>query len=354
MALPDFSMRGLLEAGAHFGHQSHRWNPKMEPYIFGTRNNIHIIDLAQTVPLLHQALKAVSDTVAKGGRVLFVGTKRQAQEAIADAAKRCAQYYINSRWLGGMLTNWKTISASISRLRKLDEQLGSGASGLTKKERLMLSREREKLEKALGGIKDMGGVPDLIFVIDTNKEQLAIKEANRLHIPIAAILDTNSDPDGITYAVPGNDDAGRAIALYCDLVARAAIDGIGRSQGALGVDVGASEAPPAEELPHGGRVLEATVPAEAPAEAAGETQYEPPAETFELLSAPRGAPDDLVKLSGVGPQLEKKLNDAGIYHYWQLAAMTPDDVKTIDRDLKLNGRIDRDGWVNQARGLLAA
>jgi small subunit ribosomal protein S2 len=357
MALPDFTMRGLLEAGAHFGHQSHRWNPKMAPYIFGTRNNIHIIDLAQTVPLLHQALKTVSDTVAKGGRVLFVGTKRQAQDAIADAAKRCAQYYINSRWLGGMLTNWKTISASISRLRKLDEQLGSGASGLTKKERLMLSREREKLEKALGGIKDMGGVPDLIFVIDTNKEQLAIKEANRLHIPIAAVLDTNSDPDGITYPVPGNDDAGRAIALYCDLVARAAIDGISRGQGALGVDVGAEEAPPAEELPPARRILEAA-PAEArpeaAAEASGETHFEAPAEKFELLSAPRGAPDDLVKLSGVGPQLEKKLNDGGIYHYWQLAAMTPDDVKTIDRDLKLNGRIDRDGWVNQARGLLAA
>jgi small subunit ribosomal protein S2 len=200
----------------------------------------------------------------------------------------------------------------------------------------------------------MGGVPDLIFVIDTNKEQLAIKEANRLHIPIAAILDTNSDPDGITYPVPGNDDAGRAIALYCDLVARAAIDGISRGQGAAGVDVGAEEAPPAEELPPARRILEATAPAEAPAEAGGEMQYEAPAEKFELLSAPRGAPDDLVKLSGVGPQLEKKLNDAGIYHYWQLAAMTPDDVKTIDRDLKLNGRIDRDGWVNQARGLLAA
>jgi small subunit ribosomal protein S2 len=354
MALPDFTMRGLLEAGAHFGHQSHRWNPKMEQYIFGTRNNIHIIDLAQTVPLLHQALKAVSDTVAKGGRVLFVGTKRQAQDAIAEAAKRSAQYYINSRWLGGMLTNWKTISASISRLRKLDEQLGGGASGLTKKERLMLSREREKLEKALGGIKDMGGVPDLIFVIDTNKEQLAIKEANRLHIPIAAILDTNSDPDGITHPVPGNDDAGRAIALYCDLVARAAVDGISRGQGALGVDVGAEEAPPAEELPPARRILEAQAPAEAAAEPTAETQYEAPAEKFELLSAPRGAPDDLVKLTGVGPQLEKKLNDAGIYHYWQLAAMTPDDVKTIDRDLKLNGRIDRDGWVNQARGLLAA
>src|ERR1700744_5242647 len=354
MSLPDFSMRQLLEAGAHFGHQSHRWNPKMAPFIFGARNNIHILDLAQTVPLLHQALKAVSDTVAKGGRVLFVGTKRQAAEPIADAAKRSAQYYINARWLGGMLTNWKTISASIQRLRKLEDQLEGGASGLATKERLKRSREREKLEKPLGGIKDMGGVPDLIFVIDTNKEQLAIKEANRLHIPIAAIVDTNSDPDGITYPGPGNDDAGRAISLYCDLVARAARDGTGRSQGALGVDIGAEEAPPAEELPHTGRVLEASAAAEAPAEASSETQFEAPAEKFELLSAPRGAPDDLVKLTGVGPQLEKKLNDAGIYHYWQLAAMTPDEVKKIDRDLKLNGRIDRDGWVNQARGLLAA
>ncbi|MFL4988169.1 MAG: 30S ribosomal protein S2, partial [Microvirga sp.] len=197
MALPDFSMRQLLEAGAHFGHQSHRWNPKMSQYIFGTRNNIHIIDLAQTVPALYRALQAVSDTVAKGGRVLFVGTKRQASDAIADAAKRSAQYYVNARWLGGMLTNWKTISASISRLRKLDEMLGGGGgSGLTKKERLMLSREKEKLEKALGGIKDMGGTPDLLFVIDTNKEQLAIKEARRLNIPVAAIVDTNCDPDG--------------------------------------------------------------------------------------------------------------------------------------------------------------
>jgi len=210
MALPDFSMRQLLEAGAHFGHQSHRWNPKMSPYIFGVRNNIHILDLSQSVPMLHRALQAVSDTVAKGGRVLFVGTKRQAQDAIADAAKRSAQYYVNSRWLGGMLTNWKTISASIQRLRKVDELLNGGGSGLTKKERLMLSRERDKLEKALGGIKDMGGTPDMIFVIDTNKEALAIKEAQRLGIPVAAIVDSNSDPDGITFPVPANDDAGRA------------------------------------------------------------------------------------------------------------------------------------------------
>src|SRR6204780_2578499 len=248
MALPDFSMRQLLESGAHFGHQSHRWNPKMERYIFGARNSIHIIDLAQTVPLLHRALQTVSDTVAKGGRVLFVGTKRQASDEIATAARRSAQYFVNARWLGGMLTNWKTISASISRLRKVDKMLGAGAQGLTKKERLMLSREREKLETALGGIKDMGGTPDLVFVIDPNKEQLAIKEANRLKIPVVAILDTNSDPDGIAYPIPANDDAGRAIQLYCDLIARAAIDGISRSQGAMGVDVGAAEAPIAEAL----------------------------------------------------------------------------------------------------------
>ena len=339
MALPEFTMRGLLESGAHFGHQSHRWNPKMAPFIFGARNNIHIIDLAQTVPLLHQALKAISDTVARGGRVLFVGTKRQAQDAIAEAAKRSAQYYINSRWLGGMLTNWKTISASIQRLRKLDELLGAGAIGMTKKERLMISRERDKLEKALGGIKDIGGIPDLIFVIDTNKEQLAIKEAQRLHIPVAAILDTNCDPDGITYPIPGNDDAGRAITLYCDLAARAAIDGISRAQGSAGIDLGEMERPAAETLPAG-------------ASAAGEG-HEPPEGVFELLTAPRGAPDDLAKLPGIGPQIVKKLNDAGIYHYWQIAAMTHEDAAKIDRDLKLAGRIERDGWIELARGFVA-
>ncbi len=337
MAIPDFTMRQLLEAGAHFGHQSHRWNPKMGNYIFGARNNIHIIDLAQTVPLLHQALKAVSDTVARGGRVLLVGTKRQAADSIADAARRSAQYYINARWLGGMLTNWKTISGSIQRLRKVEEELDAGAVGLTKKERLMLSRERDKLERALGGIKDMGGVPDLIFVIDTNKEQLAIKEANRLGIPVAAILDTNCDPDGITFPVPGNDDAGRAIQLYCDLIARAAIDGISRSQGSSGMDLGAVEAPMEEEIP----AVEAL------------SELEIPADVFELLAAPRGAPDDLAKLPGVGPQIVKKLNEAGVYHYWQVGAMTADDVAKLDADLKLNGRITRDNWVEAARTLLA-
>ncbi|MEQ8595254.1 MAG: 30S ribosomal protein S2 [Parvibaculum sp.] len=248
MALPDFSMRQLLEAGVHFGHQTHRWNPKMEPFLFGDRNNIHIIDLAQTVPLLHQALVAVRDAVAGGGRVLFVGTKRQASDPVAAAARQCAQYYINHRWLGGMLTNWKTISNSIRRLRQLDEMLSGEAKGLTKKEVLNLTRERDKLERAIGGIKDMGGLPDLIFVIDTNKEEIAIQEARKLGIPVVAVLDSNSNPDGIAYPVPGNDDAARAIALYCDLVARAVIDGISQSHVASGVDVGA-EAEPVVEVP---------------------------------------------------------------------------------------------------------
>ncbi|HTO31993.1 MAG TPA: 30S ribosomal protein S2 [Pararhizobium sp.] len=246
MALPDFSMRQLLEAGVHFGHQTHRWNPKMKPYIFGDRSNVHIIDLAQTVPLLSRALQTVSDTVAKGGRVLFVGTKRQASEIIADAAKRSAQYYVNARWLGGMMTNWKTISNSIQRLRKLDEILASEGSGYSKKERLNLEREREKLNRALGGIRDMGGVPDLMFIIDTNKESIAIEEAKRLGIPVVAIIDSNCDPDQIDFPIPGNDDASRAISLYCDLISRAALDGIARQQSSSGRDLGASSDLPLE------------------------------------------------------------------------------------------------------------
>jgi small subunit ribosomal protein S2 len=328
MALPDYSMRQLLEAGVHFGHQSHRWNPKMKDFIFGARNNIHIIDLAQTVPLLHRALSAVSDTVAKGGRILFVGTKRQAQDAIAQAAKKSAQYYVNSRWLGGTLTNWKTISESIKRLRKLDEILSANeAQGYTKKERLTLTRERDKLERALGGIRDMGGLPDLVFVIDTNKEDIAIKEARRLNIPVAAVVDTNCDPDGITFVVPGNDDAGRAITLYCDLIAKAAIDGISRAQGEMGVDVGAAVAPPVEEVPA------------AKVDEAG----------FEALSGPRGVADDLKKLSGVSPAIEKQLNDLGIFHFWQIAGLSPAAAHKIGEEVGLPGRVD--GWVAQAKEL---
>ena len=243
MALPDFSMRQLLEAGAHFGHQTHRWNPKMERYIFGARANIHIIDLSQSIPLLHQALVKVREVAAGGGRVLFVGTKRQASEPIAAGAKRCAQYYVNHRWLGGTLTNWRTISQSIQRLRELEAVLEGEGGHRSKKELLQITRERDKLELSLGGIKDMGGIPDLMFVIDTNKEAIAIQEARKLNIPVVAILDTNSDPDGITFPVPGNDDAARALQLYCDLVADAVIDGLAAGQSAAGVDLGAAEAP---------------------------------------------------------------------------------------------------------------
>ena len=245
MALPEFTMRQLLEAGVHFGHQTHRWNPKMKRYIYGERSHIHILDLSKTVPLLHQALVQVRDTVAKGGRVLFVGTKRQAQEPLANAASRCAQYYMNQRWLGGTLTNWRTISNSIARLRELETMFDgeNGLAGLTKKEQLMLTREREKLDRSLGGIKDMGGTPDLMFVIDTNKEAIAIQEAKKLGIPVIAVVDTNCDPDPIDFPIPGNDDASRAIALYCDLIADAVLDGMADSQMAMGMDLGEAEAP---------------------------------------------------------------------------------------------------------------
>ena len=249
MALPDFSMRQLLEAGVHFGHHTRRWNPKMSPYIYGVRNGIHIIDLEQSVPLLRQGLEAIREIVAGGGRVLFVGTKRQAQEAITEAAKRCGQYYVNYRWLGGMLTNFKTISQSIKRLRELEERLTTEESGLTKRELLELTRHRDKLERALGGIKEMGGLPDILFVIDTNKEAIAVQEANKLRIPVVAILDSNSSPDGIAYPIPGNDDAMRAIHLYCDLVAGSVLDGLQAELAASGIDVGARAEVPEEAVP---------------------------------------------------------------------------------------------------------
>ncbi|NVO22943.1 30S ribosomal protein S2 [Donghicola sp. C2-DW-16] len=248
MALPEFTMRQLLEAGVHFGHQTQRWNPRMGQYIYGSRNGIHILDLTQTVPMLDQALKVVRDTVAKGGRILFVGTKRQAAQPVADAAEKCAQYYMNHRWLGGTLTNWKTVSQSIQRLKNIDEKMETGAEGLTKKERLQMEREQAKLQASLGGIREMGGVPDLLFVIDVKKEQLAIQEANKLGIPVVAVVDTNCNPEGVDYVIPGNDDAARALALYTDLVSRAALDGMTAQLGAAGVDLGELEAGLEEEL----------------------------------------------------------------------------------------------------------
>ena len=244
MAIPSFTMRQLLEAGVHFGHQTRRWNPKMAPYLFGVRNGVHIIDLAQTVPMLHRALEATREVAAAGGRILFVGTKRQAQDPITRAAARSGQYYVNHRWLGGMLTNWKTISQSIRRLRELDARIAEGTQGLTKKESLQLTRQRDKLERALGGIKDMGGLPDLLFVIDTNKEAIAVAEARVLGIPVVAVVDSNCEPDAVTYPVPGNDDASRAINLYCDLVVGAVLDGIQAEMAASGADLGALEGLP--------------------------------------------------------------------------------------------------------------
>ncbi len=248
MALPEFTMRQLLEAGVHFGHQTARWNPRMAPFIYGARNGIHILDLTQTVPMFEQALRVIRDTVARGGRILFVGTKRQAQKPIADAAERSAQFYINHRWLGGTLTNWQTISQRINTLRAIDEAAERGFEGLTKKERLGMERQQAKLQASLGGIREMGGVPDLLFVIDVNKEDLAIQEAQKLGIPVVAVVDTNCSPKGVDYVIPGNDDAARAISLYCDLVARAALDGMSAQLGAAGVDIGAMEALAEEAL----------------------------------------------------------------------------------------------------------
>jgi small subunit ribosomal protein S2 len=368
--LPQFTMRQLLEAGVHFGHQTHRWNPKMQDYLFGTRNKIHIIDLSKTVPLLHQAVVAASDVVAQGGRVLFVGTKRQASEPIADAAKRCAQYYVNHRWLGGMLTNWKTITNSIKRLRYLDELVSGEAQGFTKKELLQLTRERDKLEQELGGIKDMGGVPDILFVIDTNKEAIAIAEAIKLKIPVIAVIDSNSNPDGVNYPIPGNDDAGRAITLYCDLIARAAIDGIERAQGVAGIDIGEAEevSEPALEEARGEPVTngkggehetavevkpvkrKSKKAAEAKAAEASDSAAEE-SSALEGLAEPQGEKDDLKKIRGITKAHEKKLNERGIFHYWQIAAFTQDNLDEIDRLLHGNGQIAKGDWVDQAREL---
>jgi small subunit ribosomal protein S2 len=267
MALPVFTLRQLLEAGVHFGHHTRRWNPKMDPYLFGIRNQVHIIDLQQTVPMLARAMQAVRDAVAGGGRVLFVGTKKAAAEHVADAAKRCGQYYVNHRWLGGMLTNWKTIQGSIKRLRTIEDQLSQDVTGLTKKETLVLTREREKLERALGGIKEMGGLPDILFIIDTNKEKIAVEEARKLNIPVVAVVDSNSDPEGVTYPIPGNDDAIRAITLYCELISGAVLDGISAEMVASGIDLGAGEEVPDEALPE----------ADAPAPAAKEQAAQPQA-----------------------------------------------------------------------------
>ena len=342
MALPEFSLRQLLEAGVHFGHQTHRWNPRMDQYIYGSRNGIHIMDLTQTVPLLDQALNVVRETVSKGGRILFVGTKRQASKAVAEAAERSAQYYMNHRWLGGTLTNWQTVSKSIQRLKAISAQMETGFDGLTKKERLGMEREHAKLHASLNGIAEMGGTPDLLFVIDTNKEALAVAEANKLGIPVIGILDTNSAPEGIDYPIPGNDDAARAIGLYCDLIARSALDGMAAQMGSAGVDLGELVDAPVEEILD---VIETSKEVE---EEAPETVGTKPT----LLSEAPSEKDDLKKITGVGPKLEEAMNKLGIYQFAQVASWTNDEIMWVDDSLSVKGRIERDDWVGQVSELI--
>lgn len=365
MALPEFSMRQLLEAGVHFGHQTHRWNPKMAPYIFGARSNIHIMDLSQTVPLLHQALVQVRDVAAKGGRILFVGTKRQASDVVKESASRCAQYYVNHRWLGGMLTNWQTISNSIARLRELDGLLENVENtGLTKKELLKLTREKDKLDRALGGIKDMGKIPNLMVVIDTNKEALAIKEARKLGIPVVAILDTNCNPEDADFPIPGNDDAVRAISLYCDLLADAVLDGMTEGALSAGVDIGASDNPvetslAADLAPEiAAPVVEAApaaapVVAPAPVVAAAPAPVATPAPAPVVEAAPAAKADDISLIDGVGPTYEKKLISAGITSFAQIAAFDEAKITELNESLDLKGKIVSGEWVEQAKELLA-
>lgn len=368
MALPEFSLRQLLEAGVHFGHQTHRWNPRMDQYIYGSRNGIHILDLTQTVPLLDQALMAVQQTVSKGGRILFVGTKRQASKAVAEAAERSAQYYMNHRWLGGTLTNWKTVSNSIARLKQIDEKLEGGVDGLTKKELLGMTREQTKLQASLGGIREMGGTPDLLFVIDVNKESLAVAEANKLGIPVIGVLDSNSAPEGIDFPIPGNDDAARAISMYCDLIARSALDGMATQMGSAGVDMGAMEEAPVEEIVEEAPAAEPAVKVEvkpskkveAPAkeEAVAEAKPEPgevesAGSKPELFTEAPADKDDLKKISGVGPKLEETMNKLGIYQFAQVASWTNDEIMWVDDNLSFKGRIERDDWIGQAKELIA-
>ena len=342
MALPEFSLRQLLEAGVHFGHQTHRWNPRMDQYIYGSRNGIHIMDLTQTVPLLDQALNVVRETVSKGGRILFVGTKRQASKAVAEAAERSAQYYMNHRWLGGTLTNWQTVSKSIQRLKAISAQMETGFDGLTKKERLGMEREHAKLHSSLNGIAEMGGTPDLLFVIDTNKEALAVAEANKLGIPVIGILDTNSAPEGIDYPIPGNDDAARAIGLYCDLIARSALDGMAAQMGSAGVDIGELVDAPVEEI------LDVVETSKEVEEETPESVGTKPT----LFSEAPSEKDDLKKITGVGPKLEEAMNKLGIYQFAQVASWTNDEIMWVDDSLSVKGRIERDDWVGQVSELI--
>ena len=349
MATPTFTMRQLLEAGVHFGHSTRRWNPKMEHFIFGERNGVHIIDLEQTVPMLSRALEAVRDVAAGGGRVLFVGTKRQASEVVADAAQRCGQYYVNHRWLGGMLTNWKTISNSIKRLRELEKQLEGEIHGLTKKELLRLTRERDKLERALGGIKEMGALPDVLFVVDTNKEAIAVKEANKLSIPVVAVLDSNSDPEGVTFPVPGNDDAMRAITLYCELMRDAVLDGLQEEMMKTAPDAGEAVEAPVEALP-------AEIPAAEPAaeEAPAEIPATEPAAAEETLAEPEAAPSEEVAAAEPAAAEETPAAETALSEEAPAAEPVAEEEVPADKSLAEAGPDDAETGDEPARKSKAA
>jgi len=342
--MSDVTMRQMLEAGVHFGHQTRYWSPKMRPFIFGERNKIHIINLEQTLPMFNDAMNYIGQIVANGGQVMMVGTKRSASTLVKEAAERAGTPYVNHRWLGGMLTNYKTVKNSIKRLKELDTQLVEGQSArLSKKESLTLDRERIKLERSLGGIKNMQGLPDALFVVDVKSEYIAVSEANKLGIPVIAVVDTNCVPDGIDYVIPGNDDAIRAIRLYTEEVANTILNARQAAQIQSAAAAGGSAKESIEEVVAEAEPVVET--AEAPVETA-----EAPAETAPAAEA--ASADKLTDINGIGPVIEGKLQAMGITTFKQIADLTPEDVERIDGELNFKGRIDREEWISQAKALV--
>lgn len=350
--MTDVTMRQMLDAGVHFGHQTRYWSPKMRPFIFGERNKIHIINLEQTLPMFVDALNYLGQVTGNGGSVLMVGTKRSAGKLVKAAAERAGIPYVNHRWLGGMLTNYKTVKNSIKRLKELDTQLVEGQMArLSKKEALTLEREREKLERSLGGIKNMPGLPDVLFVIDVKNEYIAVSEANKLGIPVVAVVDSNCSPDGIDYVIPGNDDAIRSIKLYTECVADTIIAAREAAQikSAIApgdseyVEVTETEVEAADEP-----VAAAPVPAAEVAEVAAEATEETASSDAESSA------DDLTEINGIGPVIAEKLVGLGVTSFKQIADLTPADVERIDAELNFKGRIEREEWITQAQAKLAS
>jgi len=327
--MSDVTMRQMLEAGVHFGHQTRYWSPKMRPFIFGERNKIHIINLEQTLPMFNDAMNYIGNVVGNGGQIMLVGTKRSASKIIKEAAERAGAPYVNHRWLGGMLTNYKTVKNSIRRLKELDTQMVEGTNArLSKKEALTLERERVKLERSLGGIKNMQGLPDALFVVDVKSEYIAVSEANKLGIPVIAIVDTNCAPDGVDYVIPGNDDAIRAIQLYTETVA----DTIIAARAAAQIKPAVAESEATSEYVE---VVEEVAAEAAEAE----------------VAATEG--DSLTEINGIGPVIEGKLKALGITTFQQVADLTAEDVERIDAELNFKGRIEREEWIAQAKEKVA-